>query len=133
MKYVDTDVLVYWALDHPEHGETATRLLRHIEVNEKACTSALSVFLFDSVLRDVAPKEYGLDRFLDELAKVRNLRIEALNEKHYVKAAEVRRELDVPLDIAIGLIVAQEKKADGVYSNQAAWDKGPLPRLFRDG
>lgn len=133
MKYVDADVLVYWALDHPEHGETATRLLRHIEVNEKACISALSVYLFDSALSQLAPEEYELGRFLDEVDKVRNLRVEALNAKHYQKAAEVRRELGVPLDIAIGIVVAQEKKADGVYSNQSAWDLGPLPRLFRDG
>lgn len=132
MKYVDTDVLVYWALDHPEHGETATRLLRHIEVNEKACTSALSVYLFDGVLADLGTEGYDLGRFLDEVGKIRNLRIEAVNEKHYQRAAEIRRELDVPLDVAVGLVVAQDKKADAVYSNQAAWDKGPLPRRFRE-
>jgi predicted nucleic acid-binding protein len=132
MKYVDADVLVYWALDHPEHGETATRLLRHIEVNEKACTSALSLYLFDAVLAELEVPDYDLGRFLDELQRIRNLRIEPLTERHHEKAAPVRRELDVPLDVAIGLVVAQEKKADAVYSNQAAWEKTPLPRRFRE-
>lgn len=130
MKYVDTDVLVYWALDHPEHGETATRLLRHIELNEKGVTSALSLTLFDGVLGSLDLPDYDLSKLLDELDRLRNLRVEPLTEKVVARATAVRRELKVPLDVAVGIVVAEDRRADAVYSNNAAYDKGPLPRRF---
>ena len=37
MKYLDADVLIYWATDHPKHGETATKIVKHVELNLGAC------------------------------------------------------------------------------------------------
>lgn len=130
MKYVDTDVLVYWATDHPDHGDTATRLLKHIELNEKAVTSALALYLFDQVLDELAIDGYDLETFLNQLGKLRNLRIEPVTGETLRRAAQVRRELDVPLDVAVGLIVAKDRRADAVFSKNAAYDKGDLPRRF---
>ncbi len=132
MKYVDTDVFLYWTLDHADHGETATKLLRHVELNEKACTSALSLYLADGVLKEMELEDYDFAQLVHLLEKIRNLRIEPLTEKTLTGAATVRDELDVPLDIAAGIVVAKERKADAVYSNNAAWEKGPLPRLFKN-
>lgn len=131
MKYVDTDVFLYWALDHPDHGEAATRLLRHVELNEKACTSSLALYLMDGVLRSLEPDDYDLGRLLATLEKLRNLRVEPLTEKTLLEAARVRGDLDIPLDVAVGLVVARDRKADAVYSNNGAYEKGPLPRRFR--
>lgn len=123
-------MLIYWATDHPAHGETATKILRHVELNEKACTSALSLYLFDTVLSRLDLEEYDLQAFLGSVAGLRNLRIEPVNEKTYLRAAEVKRELGVPLDVAVGIVVAQDRKADAVYSNNPDFDSGPLPRIF---
>ena len=131
MKYVDTDVFLYWALDHAEFGDTATRLLRHIELNEKACTSSLSLYLMDGVLSQLDAPDYDFAQLVHTLEKIRNLKIEPLTEKTLMGAATVREELDVPLDVAAGIVVATDRKADGVYSNNADWEKGPLPRLFK--
>lgn len=130
VKYIDTDVLVYWATDHAEHGDAATRLLRHIELNEKAVTSALSIYLFDAALAPLGIEDYDLGSFLDQVAKLRNLKVEALNPSIYRSAVRLRSELDVPLDVAVGIATARAKKADGVFSNNPAYDKGPLPRRF---
>lgn len=131
MKYVDTDVFLYWALDHAEFGNTATQVLRHIELNEKACTSSLTLYLIDGVLGDLEPDDYDFAQLVHTLEKIRNLKIEPLTEKTLKSAAAVRDELEVPLDVATGIVVATDKKADAVYSNNADWEKGPLPRLFR--
>lgn len=131
MKYVDTDVLVYWATDHPEHGDTATKILRHIELNEKGCTSALSLYLFDTVLANLDIEDYDFGAFLSALGDLRNLKLEAVNEKVYARAADVKRELDVPMDVAVGIVVATDRKADTIYSNNPDYDKGPVRRVFR--
>lgn len=130
MKYVDTDVFLYWALDHSEYGETATKLLRHVELNEKACTSALALQLADGVLSELDLEDYDFAQLVMTLEKIRNLRIEPLTEKTLIQAAKVRDELQIPMDVAVGIVTAGERKADGVYSNNLAWEKGPLPRLF---
>lgn len=131
MKYIDTDVFLYWALDHQDHGESATRLLRHIELNEKAVTSSVTLYLMDGVLSEMDLEDYDFAQLVHTLEKIRNLRIEPLTEKHLMSAAAVRDELDVPLDVAAGIVVASERKADAVYSNNPAWEKGPLPRVFK--
>lgn len=130
MKYVDTDVFLYWALDHSEYGETATQLLRHIELNEKACTCALSLQLVDGVLSDLELEDYDFAQLVMTLEKIRNLRIEPLAEKTLIQSAKVRDELEVPMDVAVGIVVAGERKANAVYSNNLAWEKSPLTRLF---
>jgi PIN domain nuclease of toxin-antitoxin system len=131
VKYVDTDVFLYWALDHAEFGQTATAILRHIELNEKACTSTLSLYLIDGVLSDLDLPDYDFAQLVHTLEKIRNLKIEPLSDKTLLSAATIKEELDVPLDVAAGIVIAGDRKADAVYSNNADWEKGPLPRVFK--
>lgn len=128
MKYIDTDVFVYWATDHPTRGERATQIIRHIELNEKAITSALTLWLFDNVMRD--HEGYSLRLFVDQVTQLRNLKVIPLEADQLVDAQERARENRLSPHVALAWVVADSKGADAVYSTNDEFDRTKLRREF---
>lgn len=128
MKYVDTDIFVYWATDHPEHGKRATEILRHVEVNEKAVSSALTLWLFHKVMRGA--QNYTLQGFLDQVTRFRNLRFVALDSDVLRDSAEAMKKFGVPEEVAVAYAVAKDRGADAVYSTNVEFDKTDMKRVF---
>lgn len=128
MKYVDTDIFVYWATDHPEHGKRATEILRHIEVNEKAVSSALSLWLFHKVMRGA--QNYTLQAFLDQVTRFRNLKFVPLDVDLLREAGEAAKQFGVGEEVGIAYAVAKDRGADAVYSTNHEFDKTDIKRVF---
>ena len=128
MKYIDSDVFVYWATDHPEHGKRATEILRHVELNEKAVTSALSLWLFHKVMRGA--QNYTLNAFLDQITRMRNLRFVPLDPDVMRDAADAIKKFAVPEEVAVAYAVAKERGADVIYSANKDFDKTDIKRVF---
>ena len=128
MKYVDTDVFLYWATDHPQHGSRATEILRHIELNEKAVTSTLSLWLFHKVMRD--HNGYSLRSFVDQITRMRNLKVVPLDAETLASASELMREKNLSEEVAVAAVVARDKGADAVYSTNKEFDRADLKRVF---
>lgn len=128
MKYVDSDVFVYWATDHPEHGKRATEILRHIELNEKAVSSTLSVWLFHKVMRNA--QNYTLTSFLNQVTRLRNLKFVALDVDLLRDAATAAKEHGLSEEVAVAYAVAKDRGADAVYSTNPEFDKTDLKRVF---
>lgn len=128
MKYVDTDVFVYWATDHAEHGKRATEILRHVELNEKAVTSTLSLWLFNKVMRNA--QNYTLSGFLTQVTKLRNLKFVGLDVDVLQEAAEAAKKYSLSEEVAVAYAVAKDRGADAVYSTNPEFDRTDLKRLF---
>ena len=128
MKYVDTDIFVYWATDHPEHGKRATEILRHVELNEKSVSSALSIWLFHKVMRGA--QNYTLNAFLDQVTRFRNLRFVPLDPEVMRDAAEAMKRFAVTEEVAVAYAVAKDRGADVIYSNNPEFDKTDIKRVF---
>ncbi len=128
MKYVDTDVFVYWATDHPEHGQRATEIMRHIELNEKAVTSALTFWVFNNLMR--GHQGYNLKLFLDQVTRIRNLKVVPLDASTLSEAGDIAKEKGVSPAVAVAAAVAGAKGVDAVYSTNPEFDRAGLPRVF---
>lgn len=128
MKYVDTDVFAYWATDHPDHGERATQIIRHIELNEKGVTSAISFWVFNNLMRN--HDGYNLQDFLDQVGRLRNLKVVPLDADTLARADALAREHGVQLQVAVAAVVAKAKGADGVYSRNPEFDKVGVRRIW---
>jgi predicted nucleic acid-binding protein len=128
VKYVDTDVFVYWATDHPDHGRRATEILRHIELNEKAVTSVLTLLWFHRVMRETSG--YSFQAFFDQVTRLRNLKIVDLDAAMLSEAMEAKRRFNVDESTAIPYAVAKERDVDAVYSTNADFEKTDLKRVF---
>lgn len=128
MQYIDTDVFLYWATDHPKHGQRATEILRNVELNEKAVTSAFALFLFDKVMEGT--EGYSLRNFLDQVGKIRNLKVVPLEADHLREAGQARKKFRVPMEVAVAYAVAQSRGIQAVYSANTEFDKTDLRRQF---
>lgn len=128
MKYVDADVFLYWATDHPQYGQRATEILRHIELNEKAVTSSLTLWLFHRVMRD--HNAYSLRSFVDQLTRMRNLKIVPLDAATLAQASDLMRDRNLPDEVAVAVVVAKAKGADAVYSTNKDFDRTDVKRVF---
>lgn len=128
MKYVDTDVFVYWATDHPKFGNRATEILRHVELNEKAVTSTLSFWLFNNLMR--GHNGYSLKLFLDQVTRMRNLKIVPLEADQLAAASDLMKEKNLSEEVAVATVVAKERGADAVYSTNPEFDRTDLKRIF---
>lgn len=128
MHYVDADVFLYWATDHDEHGARATEILRHIELNEKAVTSVFTLWLFDRVMKET--DGYSFRVFLDQVQKIRNLKIISLEIDHLVEAEEARKKYGLDLDAAVSYAVARDRGCRAIYSTNGAYEKTDLKREF---
>jgi predicted nucleic acid-binding protein len=128
VKYVDTDIFVFWASDHPEHGKRATEILRHVELNEKAVSSALTLWLFHKVMRGA--QNYTLTAFLDQITRFRNLRFVPLDADVLRDAADATKKFNVSEEIAVAYAVAKDRGADVIYSANPEFDKTDIKRVF---
>lgn len=128
MHYVDADVFLYWATDHPEHGERATEILRHIELNEKAVTSTFTLWLFDRVMHDT--EGYSFRAFLDQVQKIRNLKVLALETDHLADAEDARKKYGLPMETAVAYAVARDRGCRAIYSTNDAYKATDLKPDF---
>lgn len=128
VKYIDTDVFVYWATDHPEHGQRATEIIRRIETNEKAVTSALSFWTFNNLMR--GQNGFSLRLFLDQVKRLRNLRIVPLDAETLAAASDLVREKKLTPHVAVAAAVAKAKGADAVYTTNPEYDRAGIKRTF---
>jgi predicted nucleic acid-binding protein len=131
LKYLDADVLIHWATDHPKHGETATKIVKHIELNEKACTSALALYLFHLTLDRSGAEGYDVTKFFKEIGRLRNLKVLPVDFEALERGARAAKTFGVSLETGIQYVVAKEKGAEAVYSTNVEFDKTDLPRRFR--
>jgi predicted nucleic acid-binding protein len=128
VKYLETDVFVYWATDHPEHGQRATEIIRSVERNDRAVTSALTFWIFNNLMRDQAG--YSLRLFLDQVARLRNLKVVPLDADTLAEAGDLSRDTGVSLPTAVAAVVAKAKGADAVYTRNPEMDRAGLKRTF---
>lgn len=128
MKYIDADVFVYWATDHAEHGRRATEILRHIELNEKAVSSALSLWLFHKVMRNA--QGYSFPAFLDQVTRMRNLKFVALDADGLRDAADAVKRFGLSEEAGVAYAVAKDRGADAIYSTNPELDRTDLKRIF---
>lgn len=128
MKFLDWGILAYWALDHPKFGEKATKILKHIELSERAVTTALDLFILDASLRQSAIEGYAFPKVLAEVERLRNLRVEPVDDGLLRRGSEAAARFGVPLEIGLGYACARTREADAVYSFEPSWDRTDLPR-----
>lgn len=129
MKYVDVNVIIYWLVDHPEHGDVATRIMERIESSEKAVTSSLTPWLVSVVLRREA-ENFDERVLMERLAEIRNLKIASLKMSTYQRAVGLMSRYKLDFEDSIHLATALEYNAGAIYSNDSDFDRCPLKRVF---
>ncbi len=128
MNYVDVNVFVYWLTNHPDFGETATTIIRGIELGEKAATSALTLWQLHILLKKES-KNYSERMLIEEMSKLKNLSILPLTLKDFKNALAYQRK-GLDLEDSLHYATANRVNAAFIYSNDTDFDNLSIRRKF---
>jgi len=132
--YVDANVIVYWLVSDPVHGERAMKLVRGIEAGNVAITSALSLVQVDwvmgSLFKAQVIKKHDPKRMVESVMGIQNLRIVRLESSICKRALRHVERYGLDLEDAIHLETALRYRCTEILSADKDFDRGPLPRRF---
>lgn len=130
MNYIDVNVFVYWLTGDPDFGETATRIIRGIELGEKAFTSALTLWQLHILLKKES-QNYSEKILVEKIGKLKNLIIVPLTLEVFEEAVVYQKEVGLDLEDSIHFAVASRFGAAIIYSNDTDFGNLPIERKFQ--
>jgi predicted nucleic acid-binding protein len=131
MNYIDVNVFVYWLTDHPDFGEPATRIIKNMELGERACTSSLTVWMLHILLRKEV-ETYSEETLLGMLSNLKNLKIVPLTYRDFLNAQALKKDLGFDFEDSLHYAVAERMNAEVLYSNDRDFDRGYIARKFEE-
>ena len=129
MIYIDVTVFVYWLTGGPDFGEMATRIIKNIELGEKAFTSALTLWQLHILLKKES-QNYSEKILIEKIGKLKNLTIVPLSLEVFEEAVVYQKEAGLDLEDSIHYAVACRVGAAIMYSNDTDFDNVPIERKF---
>lgn len=128
MNYIDVNVFVYWLTNDPDFGETATTIIRGIELGEKAATSALTLWQLHILLKKES-KNYSERMLTEKIRKLKNLSILPLTLKDF-RDALAYQKMGLDLEESLHYATANRVDAAFIYSNDTDFDNLSIERKF---
>ncbi|MBU7012795.1 MAG: type II toxin-antitoxin system VapC family toxin [Theionarchaea archaeon] len=128
MNYIDVNVFVYWLTNDRDFGETATTIIRGIELGEKASTSALALWQLHILLKKES-KNYSERMLTEKISKLKNLSILPLILKDF-RDALAYQKMGLDLEDSLHYDTANRVDAAFIYSNDTDFDNLSIERKF---
>ncbi len=124
MRFVDTNIFIYVATNHPRFGPTSKNILRRIEAGEEATTSTLVLsevaWVFEAMGRqgDIKPA-------LEKILSYSTLHIEPFDTDDLIVGANLMATHHLDFNDAVNVAIMERLGATEVYTN----DERHLGRL----
>ncbi|MGC1121143.1 MAG: PIN domain-containing protein [Candidatus Methanofastidiosia archaeon] len=102
-----------------------------MELGERACTSALTVWMLH-VLLEKELETYSEETLLEMLSKLKNLKIVPLTYQDFLNTQAQKKDLGTDFEDSLHYAVAERMNADIIYSNDKDFDRGYIKRRFEE-
>ena len=124
MRFVDSNIFIYVATDHPRFGPTSNNILRRIEAGEEATTSTLVLcevaWVFEAMGRqgDIKPT-------LEKILSYSSLHIEPFDADDLIVGANLMTNHHIDFNDAVNVATMERLGINEAYTN----DERHLGRL----
>ncbi|MFQ5711395.1 MAG: type II toxin-antitoxin system VapC family toxin [Candidatus Geothermarchaeales archaeon] len=115
-RFVDTNVFVYSAMDHPKFGETAKGILQRIEHGEEAVTSTLVLCEVSWVLEAVG-RQGDIKPTLEKILSFRALQVLDFDADDLLVGASNMETYGIDFNDGVNVSMMTEAGISEVYSN----------------
>jgi len=115
-RFVDTNVFIYSATNHPRFGETAKQILKKIEQGEKAVTSTLVLCEVAWVLEAMG-KQGDIKPTLEKILSYKSLEIVAFDQDELLVGANNMRLYGLDFNDGINVAIMTKTGVYEAYSN----------------
>lgn len=115
-RFVDTNVFIYSATNHPQFGETAKRILERIELGEKAVTSTLVLCEVAWVLEAMG-KQGDIKPTLEKILSYKSLEVVGFDQDDLLVGANNMRLYSINFNDGINVAIMTRIGIYEAYSN----------------
>jgi predicted nucleic acid-binding protein len=114
--FIETNIFIYAATDHPEFAPKAKDILRRVEEGEHALTSTIVLCEVAWVL-EASGKEALIKTTLEKILSYEHLEIEGFDTDDLLVASNMLLKHDLDYNDAINLAIMEKHGLNKVYSN----------------
>lgn len=122
--FLDTNIFIYAASNHPELGEASRRILRRVEEGEKALTSTLVLCEVAWVL-EARGAQGDIRSVLEKMLSYRSMRVVPVEADDLLVGATYMAQYGLDFNDAVNLAIMERCRVMKVYTN----DKRHFGRL----
>ncbi len=115
-RFVDTNVFIYSATNHPRFGETSKRILERIEQGEKAVTSTLVLCEVAWVLEAMG-KQGDIKPTLEKILSYKSLEVIGFDQDELLVGANNMRLYGIDFNDGINVAIMTRIGVYEAYSN----------------
>jgi len=115
-RFVDTNIFIYSATNHPQFGKTARHILERIEKGEEAITSTLVLCEVAWVLEAMG-KQSNIKPTLEKILSYKNLEIAEFNQDDLLVGANNMRLYGIDFNDGINISIMAKTGTYEAYSN----------------
>lgn len=115
-RFVDTNIFIYSATNHPQFGETAKRILERVEQGEKAVTSTLVLCEVAWVLEAMG-KQGDIKPTLEKILSYKSLEVVGFDQDELLVGANNMRLYGIDFNDGINVAIMIRIGIYEAYSN----------------
>ena len=114
--FLDTNIFIYAASDHPELGETSRGILRRVEEGEEALTSTLVLCEVAWVL-DARGAQGDIKATLEKMLSYRSMRVVPVEPDDLLVGASYMAQYGLDFNDAVNLAMMERCRVTKIYTN----------------
>jgi predicted nucleic acid-binding protein len=124
MRFLDTNIFIYVATNHPRFGETSTTILQRVESGEEAATSTLVLCEVAWVLEAMG-RQGDIKDTLEKVLSYSSLEVISFDSDDLIVGSNLMAAHRVGFNDAVNLAIMERLGIHEIYSN----DERHLGRL----
>jgi len=114
--FLDTNIFIYAASDHPELGETSRGILRRVEEGEEALTSTLVLCEVAWVL-EARGAQGDIKATLEKMLSYRSMRVVPVEADDLLVGATYMAQYGLDFNDAVNLAMMERCRVTKIYTN----------------
>ena len=116
MRFIDTNIFIYVATDHPLYGGTSKTILERVESGEEAATSTLVLCEVAWVLEAMG-RQSDIKETLEKILSYPSMEIAAFESDDLIVGSNLMASHRVDFNDAVNLAIMERLGIDEIYSN----------------
>jgi predicted nucleic acid-binding protein len=116
MRFIDTNIFIYVATDHPLYGGTSKAILERVESGEEAATSTLVLCEVAWVLEAMG-RQGDIKETLEKILSYPSMEIAAFESDDLIVGSNLMASHRVDFNDAVNLAIMERLGIDEMYSN----------------
>jgi len=116
MRFIDTNIFIYVATDHPLYGGTSKTILERVESGEEAATSTLVLCEVAWVLEAMG-RQSDIKETLEKILSYPSMEIAVFESDDLIVGSNLMASHRVDFNDAVNLAIMERLGIDEIYSN----------------